>query len=43
MFNILETIQIVPQQSEGPYLKETQPECKPETCTVKRDPLTFIW
>ena len=43
MFNILVIIQKVPQQSEGPYLKEKQPECKPETCTMKRDPFIFIW
>ena len=43
MFNVLEIIQRVSQQSGGSYLKETQPECKPETCTVKRDPFTFIW
>ena len=42
MFNISKRIQRTHQQSEGPYLKETQLECKPETCTVKRDPLTFI-
>ena len=27
----------------GLFLKETQPEWKPETCTGKRDPFTFIW
>ena len=43
MFNIIERIQRVPQQSEVPYLKETQPECKPETYNVKLDPFTFIW
>ena len=42
MFNILEIIQRVLQQSVGPYLKEAQPKCKPETCSVKRDPFTFI-
>ena len=43
IFNIYERFQRVPQQSERPYLKETQLKCKPETCTVKRDPFTFIW
>ena len=43
MFNIFERFQRVPQQSERTYLKETQLKCKPETCTVKRDPFTFIW
>ena len=42
MFNIFERIRRVPQQRGRPYLKETQPERKPETCTVKRDPFTFI-
>ena len=42
MFNTFERIRSVPQQSKGPYLKETQPEWKPETCTVKRDLFTFI-
>ena len=31
MFNIFEKFQRVPQQSERPYLKETQLKCKPET------------
>ena len=43
MFNIFEKIRSVPQQSEGPYLKETREEWKAETCTWKRDPFTFIW
>ena len=43
MFNIFERIRSAPKQSGGPYLKETQPEWKPETRTGKRDPFTFIW
>ena len=40
--HIFERIRRVPKQSGEPYLKETQPERKPEICTVKRDPFTFI-
>ena len=43
LFNTFDRIWRVPQQSGGPYLKETQPQCKPETCTGKRNPFTFIW
>ena len=43
MFNIFERIRKVPQQRGVPYLKETQPEWKAETCIVERDPFTFIW
>ena len=43
MFDIFERTRSVPQQSEGPYLKETQPEWQPETSTGKRDPFSFNW
>ena len=43
MFNIFDRIRSVPQQSGGPYLKDMQPEWKPETGAGKRDPFTFIW
>ena len=33
----------VPQQSGVRYLEESQQKWKVETCSVKRDPFTFIW
>ena len=43
IFNSFERIRSVPQESGGPYLKETQTESKPETCSGERDPFTFVW
>ena len=41
--SIFERIRRVPLQRGGQYLKEPQPECKPETCTGKWDLFSFIW
>ena len=43
MFNIFQRIRRVPEQNRGQTWKKRNQNEKPETYTVKRDPLTFIW